>query len=225
MKNGLLMIVMWGLVNACGAPDSTPNSHRFNLEGSLWVEIGSNDTFLKKTKTEDTANLANRGPRVCSLYKGQKYFLYSAPELVGDHYKINVVNFINRGCAFSRGYVYVKHLKGTSLGTSMIQKTLNFPLSHRPYEDYTTGIRKFGSDRSGGGRLHAGSDLYSAVGNEVLALSDGKILDFYYFYSGTYALVVEHWYGNDKRVVRYGEISHMAPSIVIGSQVRKGQKI
>ena len=78
-----------------------------------------------------------------------------------------------------------------------------FPLAQMPYNDWFTGAAAFGSYRSGG-RIHAASDLYTPAGRTVRSIANGKVLDYYYFYSGTNALVVEH---DDGRVVRYGEVS------------------
>jgi murein DD-endopeptidase MepM/ murein hydrolase activator NlpD len=94
-----------------------------------------------------------------------------------------------------------------------------FPLLSRPTNDWFSGIAKFGAYRSGG-RIHAASDLYTPAGRTVVAVADGRVLDYYYFYSGTYALVVEH---DDGKVVRYGEVSGALVSI--GSRVKRGQGI
>ena len=80
-------------------------------------------------------------------------------------------------------------------------------------------MARFGAGRAGG-RVHAASDLYTQVGRPVKAIADGVVLDYYFFYSGTYALVVEH---DDGRVVRYGEVASSLTSV--GTRVKKGQTI
>ncbi|NRA66841.1 MAG: hypothetical protein HRU19_20300 [Pseudobacteriovorax sp.] len=103
------------------------------------------------------------------------------------------------------------------------RKLEEFPIAHRPYQSFTSGIRRFGAARGGGSRLHAAADLYSSVGNAVRAVSSGIITDYYYFYSGTYAAVIEHTMANgSKRVVRYGEISGFANGFAVGSRVHGG---
>lgn len=94
-----------------------------------------------------------------------------------------------------------------------------FPLLTMPTNDWFYGAAAFGSYRSGG-RLHGASDLYTPAGRTIVAIADGKVLDYYYFYSGTHALVVEH---DDGRVVRYGEIS--SNIVPIGKRVKKGEAI
>lgn len=89
--------------------------------------------------------------------------------------------------------------------------------------------RKFLASRSGGGRLHVAIDLFANHRDEVVACEDGRIVNFYAFYSSsademTYALIVEH----AGFVVNYGEVSESAPQEYgwqIGSHVRAGQKI
>ena len=99
-----------------------------------------------------------------------------------------------------------------------------FPLRKRPDENYTTGGRGFGSNRSGGSRRHAACDLIADPGTEILAMADGKVIRGpSFFYEGTYALEVKHANG---MVVRYGEISKLVPpGIKAGTEVSRGQVI
>lgn len=68
---------------------------------------------------------------------------------------------------------------------------LKFPLKSRSPSSYKTGMRKFGSNRSGG-RKHAGCDLYAPIGTPVYAMDEGEIINYYAFYLGTFALEVKH---------------------------------
>ena len=103
--------------------------------------------------------------------------------------------------------------------------------------DSSTSSASFGAARSGG-RLHAGCDLYwtndggydytsgyYALNNNtpIYAVADGTITDYYAFYQGTNALVVDH----GDFVVRYGEVDDggLPNGLGIGSQVTAGQQI
>jgi hypothetical protein len=71
--------------------------------------------------------------------------------------------------------------------------------------------RAIGADRSwSGGRTHTGVDLYASGGRSgtpgrdtIVALADGEILSFYFFYRYTFALFVDH----GAFVVNYGEVA------------------
>lgn len=101
-----------------------------------------------------------------------------------------------------------------------ISGAIKFPLKTRSPSNYKSGMRKFGSNRSGG-RKHAGCDLYAPIGTPVYAMDDGEVTNFYAFYLGTYALEVKH----SGFVARYGEISKTATNIKKGSKIKKGQLI
>lgn len=82
--------------------------------------------------------------------------------------------------------------------------------------------RLFGASRSGGTRYHAAIDLYAKHGDPVIACQDGKIVSFYHFYLGVYALIVDH----GTVVINYGEVDGTLPAgLKIGSSVKKGQII
>lgn len=100
------------------------------------------------------------------------------------------------------------------------QQKLIFPLSFKPAESYKSGMRAFGANRSNG-RKHAGIDLYAAKSTPIRAMKDGKVIHDYKFYLGTRALEIDH----EDMVVRYGEISHVVPGIIAGTNVRRGQII
>jgi murein DD-endopeptidase MepM/ murein hydrolase activator NlpD len=106
--------------------------------------------------------------------------------------------------------------------TSKAPQTIyRFPLDKRPRWGYISGGRYFGAKRKGG-RLHAGCDLLAPEGTEIYAIADGKVKAHYPFYSGTDAVEVEHTGGF---IVRYGEISKLAPGVKVGSEVKRGQHI
>jgi murein DD-endopeptidase MepM/ murein hydrolase activator NlpD len=97
-----------------------------------------------------------------------------------------------------------------------------FPLFSPPEKDYKTGMRKFGSRRSKGKRLHAGCDLYAPKGTKIRAMRDGIVMrPVEYFYMGTSVLLIDH----GDFVARYGEISHAAKGIQNGVEVNKGDVI
>jgi murein DD-endopeptidase MepM/ murein hydrolase activator NlpD len=98
---------------------------------------------------------------------------------------------------------------------------LLFPLSFKPAESYKSGMRAFASNRSNSTRKHAGVDLYAPKGTSIRAMKDGKVIQHYSFYLGTRALEIDH----GDMVVRYGEISHVAPGIIAGADVKRGQII
>lgn len=100
-------------------------------------------------------------------------------------------------------------------------QALLFPLTFRPSESYKSGMRAFGSNRSGGTRKHAGCDLYAPAGTPIRAIKDGTVIQSYPFYLGTRALEVNH----GDVLVRYGEISHTPPGVVPGANVKRGQVI
>lgn len=107
-------------------------------------------------------------------------------------------------------------------GATPTEDKFTFPFSGPADEDYVTPPRSFGACRDGCARRHAGADLYGPIGRAVYAVGDGEVLDFYYFYDGTYALVVDH----GDFVVRYGEVKATLPTgIAVGARVVRGQKI
>lgn len=100
-----------------------------------------------------------------------------------------------------------------------------FTVSYRSVsgEIIGNGMRRFLADRNG--KLHAGVDLYGNPGDKVLAMEDGEIVNFYHFFHGTYALIVQHASG---LVVNYGEVENAswAPfGLKRGSYVKKGSPI
>jgi murein DD-endopeptidase MepM/ murein hydrolase activator NlpD len=101
------------------------------------------------------------------------------------------------------------------------KQKLLFPLDFKPAESYNSGMRAFGVNRSKGARKHAGVDLYAVKGTPIRAMADGKVVQEYAFYLGTRALEVDH----GEMILRYCEISHVAPGIKKGESVKRGQVI
>jgi murein DD-endopeptidase MepM/ murein hydrolase activator NlpD len=98
-----------------------------------------------------------------------------------------------------------------------------FPFKEKdfPSQNWTEGMRCFGSRRSGGKRAHAGCDLYAPVGTTIHAIASGVVtLGPYLFYDGTYALEVDH----GTFLARYGEIQKGA-LVKAGDRVQGGQPI
>lgn len=99
---------------------------------------------------------------------------------------------------------------------------MRFPLNFVPVQSWHNAPLKFGSNRSGGKRKHAGCDLYAPIGTPVFAVADGTVKGFAAFYLGTFALTVDHgefW-------IRYGEIStKIASGLKVGDKVKEGDKI
>ena len=96
-----------------------------------------------------------------------------------------------------------------------------FPLAGPPLLPFSYGGRKFGDPRDGQTRLHAGVDLLEYAGRPVFAVTGGKITDYYYFYDGTDAVVVDH----GEFLLRYGEVREMYGNLREGDVVKAGQKI
>lgn len=95
-----------------------------------------------------------------------------------------------------------------------------FPLSRVYSESWTKNPGSFGSGR-GGGRKHAGCDLYAPLGTWIHAVRNGKVIRGpYYFYCDTYALEVDH----GDFVIRYGEIQSKT-TVREGDKVQAGQRI
>ncbi|MCY4380127.1 MAG: M23 family metallopeptidase [Proteobacteria bacterium] len=100
-------------------------------------------------------------------------------------------------------------------------KQMFFPLQKSPLDRYHTSGRGFGATRNGG-RRHAANDLLEHKGSPVHAVTDGVIIDYYWFYQGTRAIVIDH----DNFIVRYGEIDRFWDhNVRLGSKVTAGQKI
>ncbi len=83
--------------------------------------------------------------------------------------------------------------------------------------DPTIGGRQFGAPR--GNSAHAGIDFIADPGTQIIAMTDGTVINIYNFYAGTQAVEVKN---TDGTIIRYGEIN---PQISIGTAVKQGDLI
>ena len=99
-----------------------------------------------------------------------------------------------------------------------------FPLPFRPKQNYRKGGLRFGADRDGGARKHAGCDLLAPKGTEIYAVETGEVVRGPYpFYHGTDA--IEFKLKSSGRIVRYSEIGSAAAGVAIGTTVQEGSVI
>lgn len=95
-----------------------------------------------------------------------------------------------------------------------------YPLSKKHTQDPFSGGRQFGASRSNGNRAHAGIDLITPAGTEVIAITDGVVNYICYdFYAGTDAIITKN---SDGTWFTYGELT---PLVQTGSTIVKGQVI
>lgn len=121
----------------------------------------------------------------------------------------------------------LQSLENSSDKRGLNSNNLIFPLKKEtdaPYSGSGAGMRAFGGRRDGGRRSHAACDLYSNLGSEIRAVTDGKVLRGpYFYYLGTYALEVKHTGGF---VAVYGEImGKSAAGVRPGKAIGKGQTV
>lgn len=96
-----------------------------------------------------------------------------------------------------------------------------FPFPVLPKSDWVSSPRKFGANRAGGKRAHAGCDLYFPQGTWIYAVGDGQVVRGpYLFYAETYAIEIDHGHF----LARYGEVQEEA-QVKTGDTVKAGQKI
>lgn len=85
-----------------------------------------------------------------------------------------------------------------------------FPLQNIPLENWHKSPLAFGSLRDNGKRKHAGVDLYTTKGDQVLSIGCGLVIGTpYVFYKGLWAVEVRYGFGT----VRYCELSAPSRSI------------
>lgn len=103
---------------------------------------------------------------------------------------------------------------------SVARPSYVFPLAGAPLAKFTKDGRQFGAPRDYG-RLHAGVDLLEYPGQAVYAITTGKVVNYQYFYEGSYVVTLDH----QRFVVRYAEVKKMYGSLRVGDTVQSGQKI
>lgn len=115
--------------------------------------------------------------------------------------------------------------KGNPLSTVSTSKSSDnylFPLKVKiKPKSYLAGAGRFGSNRSGGKRKHAGCDLYAPSGTEVRAMADGVVRTVSFFYENTDQIEIVH---ND-HIIRYGEVLINKSLVKTGNSVKRGQVI
>lgn len=101
-----------------------------------------------------------------------------------------------------------------------------FSISYRTIDGkiIENGARRFMAGREDG-RYHVGIDLYANPDDVIVSMENGVIVNEYYFYHGTYALLVQCDSG---LVINYGEVkknSWKEFGLSKGSRVKRGQAI
>ncbi|NRA63569.1 MAG: hypothetical protein HRU19_03755 [Pseudobacteriovorax sp.] len=108
-----LKFLLLGFCLSCGV-ESYEDSYQSAIEGH-YLEIGQNDTFLKVSASQSSS--LDRGSEKCALYGNSMIPIQSQPvPASGNHYRVNLREMIP-GCSFSQGYVYIPHVRSSSLGT------------------------------------------------------------------------------------------------------------
>ncbi len=172
----------------------------------------------------------------CKVLQTERFEIVAAKQTSSDLLTITLSNEIP-GCAIGK----VIEVKETDVVVENIEVTsdkvarsspsdrphsfgstsdFSFPISYIPKDDFTTSGRGYAARRPNG-RLHAANDLLGKPGTPVLAVASGTVIDYYEFYCGSYAIVVDH----GGFIVRYGEVSAMAAGVSINTRVQKGQVI
>ena len=87
--------------------------------------------------------------------------------------------------------------------------------------DQNWGCGSFGASRSGGTRTHNGLDIKTTVGQQILSPISGKVTRFPFPYGGDLNYTGIEIINEDYKV----KIFYMKPSVVVNSEVTKGQVI
>lgn len=110
----------------------------------------------------------------------------------------------------------------------MNDKGLPYDWSIKNLTDKNASQTIYGRNRKNG-RKHAGRDLYTKPLTEVVAITDGTVLDKAYFYEGTYQVtdflepVLHKSTKYGKFIIRYGELDNEAIFVKKGDMVKQGQ--
>ena len=99
----LWIIASLGLLMSCGQETESDLLVKFTFK------VGSKATFLKRNLDTDTSDPEGRVSEWCTLWRngGIKSM---AQENTGAHTLVNVVGYNQKGCGFSKGYVYNDHI-------------------------------------------------------------------------------------------------------------------
>lgn len=181
-------------------------------------------TWQKLIVTVKNGTTGEAVKAVQDLLKNKFGYSLTIDGAFGSGTETAVKNFQSRngltadGVVGSNTWMYLTGLSGDFWGSRIA--TWVFPVKSSVLDIYS-GSRYFGASRDNGARAHAGVDLVptNGPGTNVVAMTNGTVLNYYLFYGGTYALEVKN---DDGTIARYCEITS---TFRAGNRVSKGQVI